>query len=262
MKDKIKFFVKFGNKKHMNRLLKGKMYFSNANRFREIEYERGEKGQGDAYEGILRLENGKLIIKNKEKSREILCENVNTKIDFAQTCNIPVFCITYITADDYSICTESDKKCILKIHDGIKNKIKSDFPKADTVCIFYQPEQFLSKLNSLGVYKNDRVHYFDLNSYEFVEYIGSNYGAESNKNKIALSGSIKTEGESERQWKITEQNLYRILFCKDKFFENEKEYRIILPNKQIYKPKEFSIKWGNQKRAIMPLDVFFEGIEL
>ena len=96
-----------------------------------------------------------------------------------------------------------------------------------------------------------------------MEYIGSNYGLESSRNKTILEGNIKDDNVgNQKNWKLTEQNLYRILFCKDKYFENEKEYRIILSKKQINEPREFSIKWGNLKKEIMPIDKFFTGIEL
>ncbi len=265
MKDEIKLFVKFGSEKHMKRLLKGKMYFSNANRFREIEHENGAKGQGDAYEGILRLTNGKMIAKDTGDFRATVCEHIDTKIDFTYISHTPVFCITCITTNDYSVSNLGEKR-ILKIHDGIKNKIKSDFPKADTACVFFDCEQFLKKVETLGVCMHGRTHYFNFDmqgqEWEFVEYIGSTYGLESSRNKTILEGSIKGNVGNKKNWKITEQNLYRILFCKDKYFENEKEYRIILPKKQINESKEFSIKWGNQKKEIMPIDKFFEGIEL
>lgn len=48
-------FVKFGERKYVKRLFDGKMYFSNAVKFRGIEKTNGLKGQGDAFEAILQL---------------------------------------------------------------------------------------------------------------------------------------------------------------------------------------------------------------
>ena len=51
-------FVKFGERKYIKRLFSGKMYFSNAVKFRGIERENGLKGQGDTFEAILQLKDG------------------------------------------------------------------------------------------------------------------------------------------------------------------------------------------------------------
>lgn len=53
MDNKSVLFVKFGERKYVKRLFDGKMYFSNAVKFRGIEKTNGLKGQGDAFEAIL-----------------------------------------------------------------------------------------------------------------------------------------------------------------------------------------------------------------
>ena len=58
MNDKIMLFVKFGEEKYIRRLFNGRIYFSNAVKFRRIEKKNGLKGQGDAFEAILQLKNG------------------------------------------------------------------------------------------------------------------------------------------------------------------------------------------------------------
>ena len=62
MNDRIMLFVKFGEEKYVRRLFYGRIYFSNAVKFRGIEKENGLKGQGDAFEAILQLKNGYAIM--------------------------------------------------------------------------------------------------------------------------------------------------------------------------------------------------------
>ena len=66
MNDKIMLFVKFGEEKYVRRLFNGRIYFSNAVKFRGIEKENGLKGQGDAFEAILQLKNGYAIMTQKK----------------------------------------------------------------------------------------------------------------------------------------------------------------------------------------------------
>lgn len=264
MDNKILLFVKFGKSKYINRLFNGKIYFSNAVKFREIEKVTGLKGQGDAFEAIMQLKNGHV---NTDLHREQSFSQPNTTVSlkFADTDKIPVFCLSCIASEDCEI-KEKNGKQILTVGSEFRDTIKGHFPEADTAGVFFQPQLFSTSLIQLGVVAHERVEYFDFTPNgvikEMIEYVTKNPGVISERNRILLSMRMKTDYEKPSELKITEKNMSRILFCKDKYFVGEKEYRIILSNKRICAPQDYSIRWGKQKMKMYDIDEFFGGIEL
>lgn len=91
MDDRIIFFVKFGESKYVKRLFSGKIFFSNAVKFRGIEKKNGLKGQGDAFEAILQLKNGNAIMTDPQTGLSFSQSNITVSLGFADTDNIPVF---------------------------------------------------------------------------------------------------------------------------------------------------------------------------
>ena len=51
--------------------------------------------------------------------------------------------------------------------------------------------------------------------------------------------------------------VYRSLFCKDVFFRQEQEYRIVLPEESISEGKHYPVKLGTGIQ-MMPLDEFMK----
>ena len=264
MDDRIIFFVKFGESKYVKRLFSGKIFFSNAVKFRGIEKKNGLKGQGDAFEAILQLKNGNAIMTDPQTGLSFSQSNITVSLGFAETDNIPLFCITCISANDCTI-REAHGKRTITVSSTIRDTIKSHFPKADTAGVFFQPEQFIDSLSELGMASHGKVKYFDFSPKgvikEMIEYIAQYPGVVSKHNRLLFSMLEEANNEEYKQLKITEQNMKRILFCKDTYFEGEKEYRILLPQKRISEPKEYTIRWGKQPRQLYPMDEFFEGIE-
>ncbi len=265
MDSKIKLFVKFGEHKHIKRLFGGKMYFSNAMKFREIEKNNGLKGQGDAFEAILPFKNSNAFMKDPETGQSFSRLNTTVFMGFADVANIPVFCITGISEEDYTL-KESHGKRILIVSNTVRDTIKAHFPKADTAGVFFQPKLFIDSFNRLGTVYHGEVEYFDFSPEgvikEMMEYIAQYPGIRSEKNQLLASIHMKTNEGEEQRLKITEQNKKRILFCKDYYFNGEKEYRILLPKKRISMPKEYTIRWGKQLKKMYPVDEFFNGVEL
>lgn len=265
MNDRIMFFVKFGEETYVRRLFNGRMYFSNAVKFRGIEKENGLKGQGDAFEAILQLKNGYAIMTDPCTGLSISHPDTTVSLGLADTEHIPVFCITCIPANDCEI-QENNGKQTITVSDALRNTISEHFPKADTAGVFFQPQRFIDSLAGLGVTCHDRVRYFDFSPKgiikEMVEYIAQQPGTISKHNHPLFSMCMETNDGERNRLEITERNMKHILFCKDYYFAGENEYRIILPQKRIDAPKEYSIRWGKQKRKLYPIDEFFNGIEL
>ena len=265
MENKTILFVKFGEKKYIKRLFDGKLYFSHADRFRNIEKKNGLKGQGDAFEAILQLKNGQAILINQGAGHGALWPNVNINLSLGDTVNIPVFCLTYITDADCAIESVGGKN-ILKVNEEIKATIKQHFPKADTAGVFFNPIQFTKCIEQLGIVVHDNVQYYDFSPkgtiVELIDYITKFPGEITKTNQLFASMTLELDSGSRRHLELTTHNINRILFCKDSFFEEEKEYRFILPNKRISEPQDFYVRWFSQKKKMLTLDEFFSGIEL
>ena len=265
MNDKIMLFVKFGEEKYVRRLFNGRMYFSNAVKFRGIEKENGVKGQGDAFEAILQLKSVHTIVIDPRTGLSISHPDTTVSLRLADTENIPVFCITCISEGD-CIVQEKNGKQIITVSDALRDTITAHFPEADTAGVFFQPQRFIDSLAGLGVTCHDRVRYFDFSPKgvvkEMIEYIAQQPVSISKHNHSLFSMSIEMNDGERNRLEITARNMKHILFCKDHYFAGENEYRIILPQKRIYAPKEYAIRWGKQKKKMCPIDQFFDGIEL
>ena len=53
--ENIQFLIKFGEEQYMKRFADGNLYFSYAKKFRELENELKQKGQGDCLEGSSKI---------------------------------------------------------------------------------------------------------------------------------------------------------------------------------------------------------------
>lgn len=265
MNHSIILFVKFGENKYVKRLFNGKMFFSNAVKFRGIEKEAGLKGQGDAFEAILQLKSCCGIMMSLRTGQPFIAPNITISLGLADTEKIPVFCITCISAEDCEI-QEKNGKQILTVSSVIRDTVKKHFPKADTAGVFFQPQLFIDSLCGLGTTSHGKVTYYDFSPKgvikELIEYVAQDPGVISKHNQLLASMYMEENNGKRSQFKITEQNMKRILFCKDSYFAREKEYRILLPQKRIAEPKEYTIRWGKQLKKLYSIDEFFNGIEL
>lgn len=265
MLNEIILFVKFGEEQYIKKLLNGTLHFSNANCFCRMERENGQKGQGDAFEAVfqLKIKAGYFIDNSTLKKRNYSEERIN--VVFPNVLNTPVFCITGIKRGDCTI-SESGEKRILKIDEEIKKTIKSHFPKADSAGVFFQPIDFINSFKQLGMFVHDDIHYYNFNIdgilENMIKYVSQCPGKINGRTSYLMKMDCKMDNNEQNTMYITTQNMHRILFCKDNYFSKEKEYRIILPQKSILKPKDYYIGWGSQKRQIYKMDEFFEGIEI
>lgn len=249
--DDILFFVKFGQRKWIERLMQGKIYFSNSARFRQIEKEVG-RGQGDAYEAMVRF---------------CLLDSTILNTDIDNTKEVPVFCISAFREKDCSI-QEVDGNRKAYVNSDVQKKVKKDFKGANTAAVFLEPSKLITSITNIAPSVHGEIHYFDLNlehqDYAFFEYLVQESGTISKNNPMIMSTQFKElDGTLHPKQYITKRNAYRILFCKDLFFNTENEYRFALINKCIKEPQEFVIRYGNQKKALLTLDdLFMNGLKI
>jgi hypothetical protein len=260
----IECLIKFGEKQYMEQLKEGHFYFSHAKMFREIEEKLMLKGQGDKLERGSFIPAQRVTMQSYEDPYDIKSIGPsNITLFYQGNDSIPIFCL--------SICDE--KNCIaldngkrkLSFSSEIKEDIKKHFPNADTAVIFNNPSALRTDLydsfyNSCMI---EPIHYFNCNGFttddgqrsmdkEYFDYL-----MKDNTHKIY------DDGKSATQYLLTEESVYRTLLCKDLFFKNEKELRILLPKQSINEPRIFYVQFKLSKPSIVSLsDLFNEKIEI
>lgn len=253
MDKSILFFAKFGERDKLEKLKNGNIYFSNAENFRKIEEEQYIKGQGDKYDGrfnILTMES--VIIPNDAPTVEYKLNNVSVSLDFEGNKNKAVFCITAGTKEN---CSEYDGEnhYTIKFKEEQANLIREHFCNADSVLLIKNSACFIENIHdNIGcrTYDNKVLYYSsDHLTVDFMDFIsGRNLRNDSLDNKVS-------------QGNIDQDNVYRFLLCKDNFFRLQQEYRFVLFDTLIDKPRSFAIN-AIENSEIYGLDDFFSGISV
>ena len=255
---KLVFLIKFGERQYMERFASGHLYFSNALKFREIETSLMIKGQGDKLEGASKIFTTDFKVTNINTDEDILSgKNMILHANYAPANKLPVFCIM--------CCYESDCKKIsenvirIELQGDIIKDIQDHFPKADTGAVVLKPYTFIEDVENYfsGGCKNGQVNYFNINGItsitgtvgdmEYFKYLCQDIPPKKVDNKTVKSFNAKY--------------VYRALLCKDVFFKNEQEYRLIVTTIEIEAPKEFDIKL-NTKIKLFRLNDFIKGINV
>ena len=256
---KIKFFLKFGERGHLETFSKGKLYFSNAEKFWGIEDELKIKGQGD------QLEAGAMIFAQKitaysHEDNSLIAEAGSCKglLRIEPAKNIPVFCLFAVFEEDCSY--DSDGNIIINLSDQTKKIITEHFPKANSVAIIDNPDSFVHDIEqSIGYeIKHELVGYFNLDSgldtddgrkAMDMEYI----------NYIMQDSPPVVEGKS-TTYTFYADYAFRVLFCKDVYFSEEQEYRILMPTETILESKIYPAQITS-KITVMSIDDFFDHMQ-
>lgn len=191
--------------------------------------------------------------------------NITVSLGFADTDNIPVFCITCISANDCTI-REAHGKRTITVSSTIRDTIKSHFPKADTAGVFFQPEQFIDSLSELGMASHGKVKYFDFSPKgvikEMIEYIAQYPGVVSKHNRLLFSMLEEANNEEYKQLKITEQNMKRSLFCFVKIptLQEKKNIEFFFLRKGFPSQKNIQLGGESNRGKYTPLMNFSRGL--
>ncbi|MDD3041069.1 hypothetical protein [Bacteroides sp.] len=244
-------FIKFGESEFMNTLANGDFFFSHAKRFAEIEENEFIKGQGDLFEGkaelaatsarVYSLDDDSLIANIKLTAFTLSAEYVPYK---------PVYCLSvFDVADCVEYIDEKNYKLIFSTE--LVTSIKSHFPKADTAVVFTDPRKLIESL--LSGAKSDIQHgyvnYFNMHpvDLEWVKFVHDNKGEK-------VDGGIR--------YTMLVENSYKLLFCKDLFFKEEKEYRFVYSNDSIRKPEVRRFEIGGQATIKTMDELFNSGLNV
>lgn len=250
----IKYLLKFGEKTHIEAFSKGVLYCSNAETFWGIEEKQKLRGQGDI------LEAGSKFFANKMQiqSHDTGCSSfINGRSDllirYEPAKYIPVFCMFSVNEADCELDENGHWAINLSAHK--QNVIRKHFPKADAVAIIRDPELFLDNVSkSIGhEIKHGIVHYFQIDDGIKSENGGS--PAIDMDYLMYLTQDIPPIIDQKKrttQYFFGSDFAFRALFCKDVFFKDEQEYRIVLPNERITKGTSYTF-FHNEKIDVVPI---------
>ena len=236
----IKYLLKFGEKRYLQDLVENKLYFANAISFWGIEDKQKIKGQGDRFEAGIMMHAKRLQMQNPYTGEIINCGISNGLVRIEPAERMPVYCLFAVFEDD---CI-ADKEDVLYINlsDEKKNTIREHFSKADGVVVIDNPDQFIEDVkNSIGYeVKNDKVHYYNIDEGYKTENGQAAMDLQYMKYLIQDAEPIYENGM--KRYAFYEEYAYRVLFCKDLFFEKEQEYRFILPTERIDEGTKYNVK--------------------
>lgn len=251
------FFLKFGEESHLKEFVKGGLYCSNADTFQAIENEQKIKGQGDVLEAGSRLFSDNLIMQSHDTgSITSFKMSTNILIHFEPAKYMPIFCLFSVYEEDCVIDKNGQYK--INLSEEKKEMIKEHFPKANAVAIITEPYKFLDDIRkSIGCeIKHGEVHYFQID--EGYEINGSNIRAMDMEYMQYLMQDVPPvieDGKTIHSFKA--DYAFRALFCKDVFFSDEQEYRIVLPHEIITKGTSYSVVLS-EKIEVVSLSEFLK----
>lgn len=252
----IKYLLKFGKREHLQSLVEGNMYCSNAITFWGIEDKLKIKGQGDILEAGTRVFAHHMTLRNSE-TNEIVAEfgNVNALMRVDPAKRIPVFCLFAVYEED--CIKNADDKYEISLSEEKKQTIRDHFPDADAVVVIPNPGVFIDDIRrSIGTeIKADEVHYFQIDKGFETD---NGLTAMDHEYMMYLSQDVPPEEvEGGKRFVFRSDFAYRVLFCKDEFFSKEQEYRIILPNDTIESGKSYPIILSTDY-DLVDLNTFFQ----
>lgn len=257
MGSNLRFFLKFGEKKHIEEFASGILYCSNAVTFWGIEDKLKIKGQGDILEAGVKTFSQRMTMQDYETGKiAVINVPVNAIAHIEPAKHIPVFCLFAVFDDNCEITPDGSPR--IKLSAETKATIREHFPKADSVAVISNPMQFVEDVEKSIGHRTEHecVHYFHIEKglkieksdqtamdMEYMKYLMQDTPPKVEKGKTTYSFAAKYA--------------YRVLFCKDVFFEREQEYRFVLPEEIIHSGTKYPVKI-QENIPVYPIDQFLK----
>lgn len=252
----IKFLLKFGKREHLESLVEGNVYCSNAITFWGIEDKLKIKGQGDILEAGTRMFAEKMIMQHPD-TKEVIAEfgkaNGLMRVEPAE--KMPVFCMFAVYEEDCKV--DEHGNTIINLSSDKKQTIREHFPNADAVAVIPNPEAFIEDISkSIGTdIKAGKVNYFHIDKgYETKD---GRTAIDMEYMKYLMQDAAPEKVDGGTRYVFYADYAFRVLFCKDVFFEQEQEYRIVLPKEKIEVGKSYPVQLSTDYE-IYDLNTFFE----
>ena len=252
----IKYLLKFGKREHLESLVSGNIYCSNAITFWGIEDKLKIKGQGDILEAGTRMFAQKMIMQHPDTKEVIAkCGKANGLVRIEPSEKMPVFCMFAVYEDDCKV--DITGASIINLSDDKKQTIREHFPNADAVAVIPNPEEFIEDVKrSIGTeIKAEKVNYFHIDKgYETTD---GEIAMDMEYMKYLMQDASPEKVDGGIRYTFYADYAFRVLFCKDVFFEKEQEYRIVLPNETIEAGKSYPVRLSKDYE-IIDLHTFFD----
>lgn len=140
--------IKFKNKEIIDSLQNGILYLNSLKWFRDYENEVGDIIVGDSYEGMLHINEGKLVMK---ETGEVF--DLNDALIPTTSSNAYVYCMTYI----------NPKVENFEFNDAQKKEIK-EF--GDTALLILDSDEFIKRVMSAAEKKGYKIYFNCVNYYD------------------------------------------------------------------------------------------------
>lgn len=205
---KALFFLKFGKRENLESLQMGNLYMKNFKYFIELENITKKKGMGDAWEASLVLSKVTCTIKHPETDETLFVFDASRSVlRDDDVLSKPVFCMFVLGLDDLEV--TSDNGDVIEANIGFteqqKEEMKGEFGN-DVLVI--PVDKFMEKLNA-----NFKKEHFEYAS-GMIEY--TDFGINFTHRLLSFENS--------------DPKLY---FYKDKQLEYQKEFRVVILNKDV-----------------------------
>lgn len=243
----IKFFIKYGEREHLQQIVDGGLRFSPSQTYIRLEEKQHNKGQGDLLEGKMKVNAEKIKFYNRETNECLVTQKKSIiTVSIQNVSNMPIFCLSHY--GDESI-EDIDGVSKIAFDDEHIKGIKKDFPKATHALIIYEPDKFVDSVKN-SIDRNlisDKIIYYDYSINVLQMYTFLTTGDEQ----------IRTNED----FSMTYDNRYRHLLCKDISFENQREYRFIVLDELITKPKFYNFKFDVKYQIVQIDDLMAKKID-
>ena len=165
------------------------------------------------------------------------------------------FCLFAVYEED--CLTDENGNEIISLSAEKQKTIRDHFPNADSVGIICNPKQFLDDvIKSIGTrVEHGVVYYFHIDK-GFEVNDGKQTAMDMEYMKYLVQDVPPVIENGMKKYSFVADYVYRVLFCKDVFFTDEQEYRIVLPDEKIKEGTRFSIELSDPIN-VLSLDTFF-----
>ncbi|MGI6688242.1 MAG: hypothetical protein ACOX6Y_07825 [Christensenellales bacterium] len=239
VKDRIFMLLKFGEDMYMNYLHeKGEICMRPVRYYRELERKSNIRGQGDMYDSILPLGEGRFTF-IPEDGGPILQGTASDSYIGLYNDNF-IYCMTAITSKNlYGGMLDKENgvliDAIFKFTQEEKKAIRAHFPNADSVVFFHNTPEFLRDFDNKMQQKR----------------IGLS------KNMVSYQHLKPLTIENIKRF---HHNPMSFVFTKDLYFECEQEFRVMLDKKASNIQEKYIIQIGDQQHYShkVSIDEFFD----
>lgn len=244
---KPKIMIKYGKEEHLKQIIDGKLRFNLSQTYVTMEQLQHNKGQGDLLEGKIRINIEKAEMRNPNTNEVVgILPKGEIVMGSQDVNNMPIFCISQY--DDSVVKFIDDTQKIIIPKDNL-DCIKKDFKEATHALIVLEPEKFVDSVRKIEGHKIicNEIYYYDYDNNPLQMYMYLTTG--------------DTKFEKGVIYSMTYENRYRHLLCKDIDFIKQQEYRFIVLDELIDKPKFYDFLFDSQY-MLVPIESLEQPLEI